>query len=127
MASHVNLLRDELHGDEGRLLAQIGLDDFCRGNADQRGLQGLIGIVALLYGAGEVVVDIVRQQRAQGLSVAGGIGRDDHLEGGAPTAKELVLVEAAIRQLDLGEGGGRSEEHTSELQSLMRTSYAVFC
>src|SRR3546814_6592098 len=24
-------------------------------------------------------------------------------------------------------GGGRSEEHTSELQSLMRTSYAVFC
>src|SRR3546814_4773959 len=27
-----------------------------------------------------------------------------------------------------GEGGGdRSEEHTSELQSLMRISYAVFC
>src|SRR3546814_6582145 len=24
-------------------------------------------------------------------------------------------------------GPGRSEEHTSELQSLMRTSYAVFC
>src|SRR3546814_3803551 len=26
-----------------------------------------------------------------------------------------------------GEYSGRSEEHTSELQSLMRTSYAVFC
>src|SRR3546814_10392929 len=26
-----------------------------------------------------------------------------------------------------GSHGGRSEEHTSELQSLMRTSYAVFC
>src|SRR3546814_6511616 len=25
------------------------------------------------------------------------------------------------------EEGGRSEEHTSELQSLMRISYAVFC
>src|SRR3546814_10676206 len=25
------------------------------------------------------------------------------------------------------EGGNRSEEHTSELQSLMRISYAVFC
>src|SRR3546814_10662310 len=24
-------------------------------------------------------------------------------------------------------GGGRSEEHTSEFQSLMRSSYAVFC
>src|SRR3546814_10215718 len=27
----------------------------------------------------------------------------------------------------LGDAGGRSEEHTSELQSLMRISYAVFC
>src|SRR3546814_10474521 len=26
-----------------------------------------------------------------------------------------------------GAGGNRSEEHTSELQSLMRISYAVFC
>src|SRR3546814_9778173 len=26
-----------------------------------------------------------------------------------------------------GQGAGRSEEHTSELQSLMRLSYAVFC
>src|SRR3546814_2106925 len=26
-----------------------------------------------------------------------------------------------------GTNGGRSEEHTSELQSLMRISYAVFC
>src|SRR3546814_14419090 len=26
-----------------------------------------------------------------------------------------------------GRGNGRSEEHTSELQSLMRISYAVFC
>src|SRR3546814_2483960 len=28
---------------------------------------------------------------------------------------------------DVGQGAGRSEEHTSELQSLMRISYAVFC
>src|SRR3546814_7923245 len=27
----------------------------------------------------------------------------------------------------VGPGGTRSEEHTSELQSLMRNSYAVFC
>src|SRR3546814_10841062 len=30
-------------------------------------------------------------------------------------------------QLAAGERRARSEEHTSELQSLMRTSYAVFC
>src|SRR3546814_6862434 len=39
-----------------------------------------------------------------------------------------------LREMDLGEGmmeflhlESRSEEHTSELQSLMRISYAVFC
>src|SRR3546814_1355910 len=32
----------------------------------------------------------------------------------------------SISQIDR-RGGVRSEEHTSELQSLMRTSYAVFC
>src|SRR3546814_6746721 len=32
----------------------------------------------------------------------------------------------AVQQGDRG-GHGRSEEHTSELQSLMRISYAVFC
>src|SRR3546814_7017749 len=30
-------------------------------------------------------------------------------------------------QFHIIDGGGRSEEHTSELQSLMRISYAVFC
>src|SRR3546814_8088880 len=31
------------------------------------------------------------------------------------------------RQIDADKPGDRSEEHTSELQSLMRISYAVFC
>src|SRR3546814_8008741 len=31
------------------------------------------------------------------------------------------------RLLDIVVRAGRSEEHTSELQSLMRTSYALFC
>src|SRR3546814_7264317 len=32
-----------------------------------------------------------------------------------------------VRKRPSAEGIGRSEEHTSELQSLMRISYAVFC
>src|SRR3546814_7588778 len=32
-----------------------------------------------------------------------------------------------VRRGRLGGGPARSEEHTSELQSLMRISYAVFC
>src|SRR3546814_8709236 len=37
-------------------------------------------------------------------------------------AREGASVEQAVAPRD-----GRSEEHTSELQSLMRISYAVFC
>src|SRR3546814_9028464 len=37
---------------------------------------------------------------------------------------DLVLTESAAIVMYLAE---RSEEHTSELQSLMRISYAVFC
>src|SRR3546814_1709228 len=33
----------------------------------------------------------------------------------------------ALRRSPARVGEGRSEEHTSELQSLMRISYAVFC
>src|SRR3546814_6017962 len=40
--------------------------------------------------------------------------------------KALEFLRA--RSVDFGStAGGRSEEHTSELQSLMRISYAVFC
>src|SRR3546814_7684083 len=43
----------------------------------------------------------------------------------ASIAQEMPsLPDAAI---DFVIGGDRSEEHTSELQSLMRISYAVFC
>src|SRR3546814_2520628 len=48
--------------------------------------------------------------------------------------QEFALVEHATRHPPLRPERGdeadkddRSEEHTSELQSLMRTSYAVFC
>src|SRR3546814_7039396 len=51
--------------------------------------------------------------------------------------RELGFRSSAMRMIGAGCGavwpsvcgltGGRSEEHTSELQSLMRISYAVFC
>src|SRR3546814_7118174 len=40
---------------------------------------------------------------------------------------EMLLLDAIELGLGFGGGGERSEEHTSELQSLMRISYAVFC
>src|SRR3546814_6669381 len=43
------------------------------------------------------------------------------LEGNVLQKHDLVIA------AHLAEGAARSEEHTSELQSLMRISYAVFC
>src|SRR3546814_3519884 len=47
-----------------------------------------------------------------------------HKGESAPTPIALVLRRACKGQ---GSCNARSEEHTSELQSLMRISYAVFC
>src|SRR3546814_4380061 len=47
-----------------------------------------------------------------------------HWDNRVRTARKH-LVERQL--LDNSEHGVRSEEHTSELQSLMRSSYAVFC
>src|SRR3546814_7283560 len=56
------------------------------------------------------MVDMLREHGAGHIRVVGG-------GGGTITPEELRELEAY----------GRSEEHTSELQSLMRTSYAVWC
>src|SRR3546814_4132285 len=37
------------------------------------------------------------------------------------------VIRQTVEALGQATPGGRSEEHTSELQSLMRHSYAVFC
>src|SRR3546814_2184525 len=69
-------------------------------------------------------------------------GSDERLTGGAPQRVDGHLIPRFLRLLggqvhqdrliQQGFGklltpGRRSEEHTSELQSLMRISYAVFC
>src|SRR3546814_1021845 len=50
-----------------------------------------------------------------------GLDQAPHLVGGGVLDDGFELRMIACRR------GHRSEEHTSELQSLMRTSYAVFC
>src|SRR3546814_6013310 len=45
----------------------------------------------------------------------------------ANRARELGLVNRVVPRAQLAAETDRSEEHTSELQSLMRISYAVFC
>src|SRR3546814_1242247 len=60
---------------------------------------------------------------------AGGLGAARPTVGNAAAATlygiDVDFTARPTRELTLN--GGRSEEHTSELQSLMRISYAVFC
>src|SRR3546814_4530852 len=67
--------------------------------------------------------------------------RGFHIFVGSQALSADALIEAQRATLALADGlagavgevpplvnlGGRSEEHTSELQSLMRISFAVFC
>src|SRR3546814_8094344 len=53
------------------------------------------------------------------------VEREVDLELGV--ARVLAVGEAAHQLLERVQRLGGSEEHTSELQSLMRISYAVFC
>src|SRR3546814_8331578 len=67
--------------------------------------------------------DLDRHFVGAGLLPGARIGRRDDERGRLrPARRDFArLFLAQLRQLD------RSEEHTSELQSLMRISYAVFC
>src|SRR3546814_5820168 len=89
-------------------------------------------------------LDVVREAlgEAQGrhelLVTSGGVsvGEEDHVKAAVEALGKLHLWRLAVkpgRPIALGQVGRvpfvglRSEEHTSELQSLMRISYAVFC
>src|SRR3546814_8917238 len=52
---------------------------------------------------------------------------DDPLVGERAGGVETERLEVARNHLHRRDAARRSEEHTSELQSLMRISYAVFC
>src|SRR3546814_10540658 len=57
----------------------------------------------------------------------GEIDPDDDMSSGLGLSLARQIVASAGGQLWYEDRDGGSEEHTSELQSLMRTSYAVFC
>src|SRR3546814_3898144 len=68
-------------------------------------------------------------------SVLGGVVDETRLQGVGTMGLDHVRVSCSVRDFRRPAGcrarsaasAGRSEEHTSEFQSLMRISYAVFC
>src|SRR3546814_6930144 len=85
-----------------------------------------MGVSYKLEGSDTILVsrDLVHQTRldlsAKGMPADGAPGYDLLDDQGITTSefKQRIDYQRALE---------RSEEHTSELQSLMRTSYAVFC
>src|SRR3546814_1597965 len=94
--------------------------------------------------------DIVAAIRAQNVEVAAGsVGRQPNpaaaqqvaldVKGRLATEEEFAAIVVKtgadgqltrlgeVARIEMGANDYRSEEHTSELQSLMRISYAVFC
>src|SRR3546814_9730879 len=89
------------------------------------------GLVALVIAAPFVVGVAVADPGPEGESVFTFQDREINESSGL-----VVLDDVAVTVNDSGDSSrifvvspdeGRSEEHTSELQSLMRISYAVFC
>src|SRR3546814_2317246 len=71
---------------------------------------------------------LFRSRRPRGRSGAAGISPErDRAEISGPGAVPRERFTGALRHEVLRLRWLRSEEHTSELQSLMRNSYAVFC
>src|SRR3546814_6392285 len=98
--------------------------------------------VALLKGLEDEVIDLCRSERVQIMPGAKALvqtmaarGAKTVLVSGGftrfaePVGKEIGFerVVANVLDVDAARLTGRSDEHTSELQSLMRISYAVLC
>src|SRR3546814_6777380 len=86
------------------------------------------GVLTALWAAGMLVGAALAERiigRRIGLAAFGTaaiMGATMLLIGLAPVSLVIVAIAFIV-----GGGANRSEEHTSELQSLMRISYAVFC
>ena len=103
VASHVNLFRDELDGDESGFILQFRLDDFSLRDADKRAFERLVVVGTDFDRAGEVLEDVVAQERPQVFGVALGESVDHHLEGYLRALVEALAFETAVGQLDLRE------------------------
>src|SRR3546814_6451482 len=110
----VGMLRDEIHRHVAIELGEVGLD-----LPETRPLAKLVRL------PGEVALPI-RHEYARAQPFEGGEALVEAVGGGPGRIADV----AAAAQMPLADMRGRiarSEEHTSELQSLMRISYAVFC
>src|SRR3546814_7784564 len=126
----------------------IGLDEAGVGKGSGRSISGVelgAAVIAaresglLSAGGGHAMAAGLTVEEGRIAELSGFL--EDRLAAAVARAREAaaLMLDCAVAprgvSIDLAEtlegagpyGSGRSEEHTSELQSLMRISYAVFC
>src|SRR3546814_2581639 len=86
----------------------------------QRPTIGLLNIGEEVIKGNEIVKQAAELLRGSGLNFYGNVEGDDICKG----TVDVIVCDGFVGNVVLK---SRSEEHTSELQSLMRISYAVFC
>src|SRR3546814_8879173 len=82
----------------------------------------LFGLAAIIYGLSRFAVEFVREPDVQLGTLSWGLTMGQTLTIPMLLAGVWLVATAKGRRQRI-----RSDEHTSELQSLMRISYAVFC
>src|SRR3546814_5161334 len=90
-------------------------------------LFGLVLAIGLLVDDAIVVVENVERLMAENPGMTAREATIRSMEELQVALVAIGLVLSAVFLPMAFFGGSRSEEHTSELQSLMRISYAVFC
>src|SRR3546814_9960295 len=101
-------------------------------NEIRRALLGNLEVFDLVEVADQAALRFTRRVRHR-IDQGGSQGHGDMIasvgKGGGPYQPRawLAIARQKAETAAAGPSGCRSEEHTSELQSLMRISYAVFC
>src|SRR3546814_10218159 len=96
------------------------LSSLGRGGAGHR--EDAVDVVLVQAGVGEGRAECIDAEIERGAPVQLALRRGAHARNRDSLGK-CQSLSSCLRRV----AKGRSEEHTSELQSLMRISYAVFC
>src|SRR3546814_624072 len=128
-------------GGPGILVIQeiFGVNKVMRDICDGLAAQGYVALCPDLFWRQQPGIDITDQTKEewdQAFKLFGGFNLDlgiEDLKSSLAVLRKLPGVSGKVGTVGYCLGGrlaylmARSEEHTSELQSLMRSSYAVFC
>src|SRR3546814_6551879 len=115
---------DVCSSDLERLL-RGALENQCS-DCEPKGCLGVISSIACGEGAEAIREDVIARRASSRQALIDRLERGK-AEGDLSPETDIEGITSCLFAVMQGMAVQRSEEHTSELQSLMRISYAVFC